>query len=74
MSAAVPWFELTSYLTELAFRRIQLCTNLHFLLPVAMICFSVTRITVELFGDWRNPDGGKSHALNVVQLDSISRV
>jgi hypothetical protein len=72
MSAAVPWFELTSYLEQLIHRMIQFSRNSHFLLPVAMIGFTITGIAIELFSHWGYPDGGESHALDIVQLILIS--
>jgi hypothetical protein len=37
-----------------------------------MIGFTITGIAIELFSHWGYPDGGESHALDIVQLILIS--
>lgn len=40
----------------------------HIFLPVPMVGRSITRVLRELFCYWSDPNGSKSHSLNVIQL------
>lgn len=41
------------------------------LLPVSVICLSVTGILGDLFSYWCDPDRCKAHSLDIIQLSNV---